>query len=104
MSLRKRLVLELGKLGVEEHAIPGRDDGFAGLTFKGVDIGHFHDDREVDLRLGKQLIASEGLQHSAGSRVHPNRSKRSPWIEVRLESVGDIDKIVRFVKLAIAKL
>lgn len=104
MSLRKQLVRELGKLGVEEHSIPGRDDGFAGLTFHGADIGHFHDDREVDLRLGKQLIASEGLKHSADSRVHPKRSPGSPWIEVRLESEGDIKKIVRLVKLSIAEL
>jgi hypothetical protein len=104
VSLRKQLVRELGKLGVEEHAIPGRDDGFAGLTFKGADIGHFHDDHELDLRLGKQLIASEGLQHVADSRVHPKRAKSSPWIEVRLEAEGDIKKIVRLIKLCIEKL
>jgi hypothetical protein len=104
MSLRKQLVRELGKLGVEEHVVPGRDDGFAGLTFKGADIGHFHDDREVDLRLGKQLIACEGLKHSADSRVHPKRSKNSPWVEVRLESEGDIERIIHLVKLSIAKL
>lgn len=104
MSPRTQLMRELNKIGVEEQRVPGRDDGFAGLVFRGKEIGHFHDDREVDLRLGKALIAREKLQHPPDSRVHPKRSKSSPWIEVRLENLSDVEKVVRLVRLSIAAL
>lgn len=104
MTPRTQLMGELNKIGVQEQRIPGRDDGFAGLVFQGQDIGHFHDDNEVDLRLGKTLIAREKLQHPPNSRVHPKRSKSSPWIEVRLENLRDVEKIVRLVRLSIANL
>jgi len=100
-TLRRQLVAKLRKLGVEEVRPPGRDDGFAGLLYHGKDIGHFHDDGEVDIKLGKQLIKREGLRHNPASRVHPKRAASSPWMELRLADADDVDAIVRLIKLAL---
>ncbi len=104
MSPRNQLMRELNKIGVVEQRVPGRDDGFAGLVFRGKDIGHFHDDHEVDLRLGKQLIAREKLKHPPDSRVHPKRAKSSPWIELPLFTTAHVKEVTRLVNLVISRL
>jgi hypothetical protein len=101
-SLRKQLIARLAELGVEEKPVPGRDDGFAGLSYCGKDFAHFHHDEELDLHLTRSVIAREGLVHPSNSRVHPKRSKTSHWIELPLKTVSDLDHVTRLVKLAIA--
>jgi hypothetical protein len=101
--LRTKLSRQLRELSVEEHAWPGRDDGFANLLFEGNEFAHFHDWHEIDIRLGKELIAREHLVRQP-SRVHPKRAKGSPWYEMKLNSASDVDEVVRLVKLAILGL
>ena len=103
-ALRKKLSQRLGKLGVEERAWPGRDDGFASLSFGGKEFGHFHSDCEIDLRLGKEIIARERLVHPKLSTVHPDRAKGSPWYELKVSTAADVDEAVRLVQLAIDSL
>jgi hypothetical protein len=100
-ALRKALLAALGPLGIEEVVPPGRDDGFAGLLYRGRELGHFHDDHEVDLKLGKKLIASEKLSHRPDSRVHPNRAKGSSFIELPLRTRADLERIVKLVRVVI---
>ncbi len=100
-DLRRQLVARLEKLGVEHRPWPGRDDGFASLCYKGKDFAHFHHDHELDIRLTKPVIDREGLEHPAGSTVHPNRSKKSHWIEVRFTTTAQLERAVRLVKLAL---
>lgn len=102
-ALRATLSARLRDLSVEERAWPGRDDGFASLLFKGHEFAHFHDWSEIDIRLGKGVIARERLVR-APSRVHPKRAKGSPWYEAKLSTVADVDKVVHLVKLAILEL
>lgn len=99
--LRNRLSQRLRELGVEERAWPGRDDGFASLRFGGKEFAHFHADREIDIRLGKDAIRRERLVHPVDSTVHPDRSKNSPWYEMRIHSAADVDEAVRLVRIAI---
>jgi hypothetical protein len=103
-DLRAQLIRRLKKLGVEHRPWPGRDDGFASLCYADRDFAHFHDANELDLRLTRTVIARERLVHPSGSRVHPNRSKTSQWIEVRFTKPTDLDHVVRLVKLAIEQL
>lgn len=103
-TLRELLSHRLRELGVEERAWPGRDDGFASLLFNGKDFAHFHNWCEIDIRLGKATIKRERLAHPATSKVHPDRSKNSPWFEMQIGSPADVDEIVRLVKLAVAEL
>jgi luciferase-like monooxygenase len=103
-ALRQKLDSRLRELGVEVRPFPGRDDGFAGLSFEGKDFGHFHSACEIDIRLGKEVIKREGLVHPANSTVHPGRAKGSPWYEMRLSKAGDVDEAIRLVKLAIEVL
>jgi len=103
-DLRRQLVQRLEKLGVEDRAVPGRNDGFSCLHFRGKEFAHFHDDNELDIRLSKAIISREGLTHPADSRVHPKRSKHSHWIEVRFSRVADLERVAHLVRLAIEQL
>jgi hypothetical protein len=103
-DLRAELIRRLEKLDVEVRPWPGRTDGFASLHYRGKDFAHFHADHELDLRLTKAVIAREGLVHPPNSRVHPNRSKSSPWIEVRFTTRAQVERAVELVRLAIDQL
>jgi hypothetical protein len=103
-ALRQELILRLEKLGVEHVPQQGRTDGFSSLNYHGKSFAHFHSDSELDLRLTKAVIEREGLVHPPGSRVHPNRSKGSQWIELRFTQNAQLNDIIRLVKLAIAEL
>jgi hypothetical protein len=103
-SLRKQLIARLAKLGIEEKPAPGRDDGFAGLCYRGKELAHFHHDEELDLHLTRTVIAREGLVHPAHSVKHPKRSKTSHWIELPLKTAADLDHVTRLVTLAVANL
>jgi hypothetical protein len=103
-DLRNKLIERLVKLGVEDRPVPGREDGFSGLFYRGKAVAHFHSDRELDIRLTRAVIAREGLVHPKRSLVHPTRSKNSHWIEVRFTQPEDLDRITRLVQLAIEQL
>jgi hypothetical protein len=103
-TLRARLVERLKEFGVEDRQLPGRNDGFSALCYQGTPFAHFHNDNELDIRLTKTVISREGLKHPPGSTVHPNRSKTSPWIELRFHSAADLDRVVRLVQLAVDAL
>jgi hypothetical protein len=100
--LQDVLISRLVELGVEHVSYPDRDDGFCGLRFNGREIAHFHSFNELDLRLTKKLILSEGLGHPPDSTVHPKRGAGSHWIELRFNRGNDLDEVVRVVQLAMA--
>ncbi len=103
-TLRARLIERLKEFGVEDRPLLGRDDGFSALCYRGTPFAHFHNDNELDIRLPKTVISSEGLTHPPGSTVHPNRSKRSPWIELQFHTSDDLERVIRLVKLAVDAL
>ena len=99
-KLKSELVKRLEEIkGLRHQPWPDRDDGFSSISFEGKEIGHFHNFNEIDLRLGKTLIKSEGLQHYPDSIKHPKRSPNSQFIEIRFRKKADLDKIVRVVRL-----
>ena len=104
MNLRKRLIKTVAKLGVEDRPLPGRDDGFSSLCYGGKAFAHFHHDNELDIRLTKPIIDSEGLAHPPNSAVHPDRNKKSHWIEVRFYTPEDLERVIQLVKLTIANM
>src|SRR5690242_8046406 len=103
-ELRAQLISRLEKLGVEYRTWPGRDDGFSSLHYAGKDFAHFHAGNELDVRLTRAVIEREGLTHPPNSRVHPTRSMKSHWIEIRFTARADLDRVVRLVQLAIQQL
>jgi hypothetical protein len=103
-ELRARLIDRVAMFGVREHKLPGREDGFSGLSYGGKDFAHFHNDHELDIRLGRDVIRREGLTHPPNSVVHPKRAPSSHWIELRFHSTADLDRVVRLVKLAVENL
>ena len=66
------------------------------------EFAHFHNDNELDLRLTKTVIQTEGLTHASGYIDHPTRSLSSSWIEVRFTIPEDIAHVAALVKLAVA--
>jgi hypothetical protein len=103
-DLRVQLIKRLARLGVEHRPMPGRDDGFASLCYAGKAFAHFHNDRELDIRLTRAVIEREGLAHPKGSIVHPDRTRKSHWIEVRFTTPDDLERVARLVQLAIGEL
>jgi hypothetical protein len=103
-ALRQQLSRRLAALGVEERPWPGRDDGFAGLFYRGKEFAHFHSWSEIDIRLGQRTIAREGLVRAPTSTVHPGRSATSPWYEMAIGSAADVEEVVRLVGIAVAEL
>lgn len=102
--LKNLLVQRLEQIpGVVHQPWPDRDDGFSALLFRGKDLGHFHNFHELDLRLGKALIKSEGLSHPPDSVQHPTRSSNSQFIELRFHDERDVADIVRLVRLAVSR-
>jgi hypothetical protein len=84
--------------------LPGRDDGFASLSYKGTAFAHFHNDNELDIRLTRSIIAREGLTHHTDSTVHPKRSANSHWIEVRFKKTAELERVIRLVELALQQV
>ena len=70
--------------------------------YPGKEFARFHHDNELDLRLTKTVIQTEGLTHASGFNDHPTRSLSSPWIEVRFTTPEDIAHVATLVKLAVA--
>jgi hypothetical protein len=103
-KLRTELIRRIAKLGVVHHVLPGRNDGFASLSYNGKAFAHFHNDNELDIHLTKSLIAREGLMHFADSTVHPNRNANSHWIEFRFTKPAELERVIQLVKLALERI
>lgn len=99
-KLRKELIQKLELIpGLEER--PSRVAGGSAIFYKDKEIAHFHHDNEIDVRLTKKIIRSEGLNHPEGSKIHKHRSPSSEWIEIRFHKTKDVDEAVRLFKLAL---
>ena len=102
-ALMAALLDELRKIeGVEDR--PSPVSGGSALFYRGKSFAHFHDARELDLRLTKKVIQALGMSHPPGSRHHPGRTANSAWMEVRFKDTGDIEKVAELVRLAVAQL
>jgi len=102
-DLKAQLLVELRKIdGVEDR--PSPVSGGTALFYRGKAFAHFHNARELDLRLTKRRIKELGLLHPRGSTVHPDRSPNSPWIELRFTDPSDILRVRELVEVAIAEL
>lgn len=102
-TLKHQLLSALS--GIEGfEARPSEVAGGTALFYRGKEFAHFHHDEEIDLRLTRKLIVSQGLSHPAGSKWHPTRSASSPWIELRFHSPADVQRVADLVRLAIAQL
>ncbi len=81
---------------------PYKDTDLISVFAHDKEVGHFHADGSLDLRLTKRVIASEGLTHPNNSTQHPRRSPNSPWIELPCH-LDQTEELVRLVELAIAQ-
>ena len=104
-SLKAKLVQALEKIpGVTHQPWPERDDGFSTILYAGKEIGHFHHFAELDLKLGKKLIASEDLKHPPDSVKHPKRSPNSAFVELPFNKASDLPRISRLVEKLVKEL
>ena len=95
-KLKNKLVKLLEKIeGLESR--PSKVAGGTALFLNNKEIAHFHHDNELDFRLTKKLIKSEGLIHPNDSKFH-KRGPSSEWIELRFFSNEDVDRIVGLIK------
>lgn len=104
-TLKDVLVARLQRVPGVRHVVdPAREDGFSVLCLGDREIGHFHDDHELDLRLGRTLIRKLGLVAPAEARVHPHRRPGSAYIELRVRRPEDVARVVRIVGLLVRHL
>ncbi len=104
-TLRQALTARiLATPGVAEKTWAERDDGFSALEIDGKEFAHFHNDHEIDVRLGKKIIAANQLRHPDHSERHPNRSVNSPWIELRFHTQRDVTTICRLIEQLLSGL
>jgi hypothetical protein len=98
-KLRKLLIEKLEQIpGLEDR--PSKVAGGSAIFYHDKEIAHFHDDNEIDIRLSKKLIRSEGLTHPKDSKFHKSRSISSNWLELKFHSTEDVNEVVRLFKLA----
>jgi hypothetical protein len=97
-KLKEMLVKKLQTLeGFEDR--PSKVSGGSAIFFQGKEMAHFHSQNEIDVRLTKKIIKSEGLSHPKDSQFHPKRGPSSEWIELQFRSVNQVEEIVRLFKL-----
>ena len=102
-SLKDTLLSQLASIESFE-ARPSKVAGGTALFYRGKEFAHFHNDREIDLRLTRKVIQSLGLAHPARSELHPTRSASSQWIELRFHSEDEVRRVAELVRRAIAEL
>ena len=81
---------------------PWKDGKLICVNYHGKEVGHFHGQDVLDLRLSAKTIREEGLTREVSQEIHPDRALNSRWIGVRLADAADIDAVVRLVKRACA--
>ena len=102
-QVKESLLIELRKIdGVQDR--PSPVSGGTALFYFDKEFAHFHDGNELDLRLTKKQIQGLGLSHPAGSVHHPSRSPNSPWIEIRFATKGDVEHVMKLVRIAVGEL
>lgn len=99
-KLKSELLTRLEKIAGLEHK-PSKVAGGTAVFYKGKEIAHFHHNNEIDVRLTKKVIKTEGLTHPEGSKFHHHRSPSSEWIELRFRRQEHLDEVVRLFKLAL---
>ncbi len=102
-TLKSRLIAAVRKIdGVEDR--PSPVSGGCALFYRGREFAHFHNDTELDLRLTKKQIKAEALAHPKDSVHHVGRAAGSPWIELRFNSIEQVEQVARLVLLATREL
>ena len=74
-----------------------KDTDLVCVSFRGKEVGHFHGDNILDLRLTVKIIREEDLSRSISKQIHPNRSLNSRWIGVAFDSPEEIDQVLYLV-------
>ena len=98
--LKDDLIEKLNKLkGLESR--PSKVAGGTALFYNGKEIAHFHNNNEIDVRLTKKVIRSEGLAHPSDSKFHHHRGPSCEWIELRFRRSHQVDEVVRVIKRAL---
>lgn len=72
------------------------------VTFHGKEVGHFHGQDVIDLRLSPKVIRDEGLTRAVSQEIHPDRTLNSRWIGLRFSNPSDVAHVLRLVQRACA--
>lgn len=70
------------------------------LFYNGKEVGHFHGDDILDLRLSPKIIRQEGLSRDISANIHPKRSQNSRWIGLEFRDETAVQDVIRLVQLA----
>ncbi len=96
-ALRNRLENELRKLEGVDVALY-KDTNLMCVYYGGKEFAHFQDDNDLDIRLSQKFIKRESLTPIHDSKYHPNRSRKSRWMEIRFKNAKQVDDLIRLIK------
>lgn len=100
-GLREKLIDQLHQIpGVDVH-LHKPDSSFMVIDYEGKGIAHFHGSNELDIRLSKAFVKSEGLTNSPDRVGHPDRKNGGAWLIVRFTRESHLAEMVRLIKKAI---
>lgn len=98
MNLKSELqarILNNGEIELRKSRFSDVEAFFVGTR----EIAHFHDKKEIDVRVTKAMIKKMGFLKSNDSRVHV-RSASSDWVEVKFSKESDLNFILEIVDIA----
>ncbi len=75
-----------------------KDTDLLCVFYRGKEFAHFHKDEEIDIRLSQKFIKQEGLVPLENSPYHPKRSKKSRWMQFRLDTEQNALDLVSLVQ------
>ena len=99
MDSRQRLEDQL--LALEGVTVaPWKDGQLICVTYRGKEVGHFHGQDVLDLRLLPKIIREEGLTRDVSKEIHPDRTLTSRWIGVRFGTAAEVEQVLRLARRA----
>ncbi|MGJ8654918.1 MAG: luciferase family protein [Akkermansiaceae bacterium] len=97
MKLRERFEEGLGELADVDVGL-WKDTDLMCVFYRGKEFAHFHDHEEIDVRLSQKFIKQEGIRPLVDSPYHLKRSKNSRWVQMRFQTVEEVDDLVVLIQ------
>ena len=101
MKLRKKLIAKLREIPDVDVHLWKPDYHLVVIDYKGREIAHFHGNNELDVRLSKDIVKRDELTHAVDRVGHLSRKNGGRWLIVRFTREPHLEKMVRFVEMAI---
>ena len=84
------------------HIDTWKDTELVCVFYEGKELGHFHGETILDLRLSQKIIRNRNISRDISKKIHPNRSANSIWVGIEFNNEEDVDRVVELIDLVIS--